>query len=50
MTLYISRGVAVALPLLWVPAGANRVPAQAAGPSIPLDARVQRFLDGARNQ
>ena len=50
MTLRISRGLAVAFLLLWVLAGAGPASVQAAGRTDPLDARVQRFLDGARNQ
>lgn len=50
MTLRMFSGLAMALLVLGVLAGANRASAQAAGASIPLDARVQRFLDGARNQ
>jgi predicted O-methyltransferase YrrM len=50
MILRISRGLAVAFLLLWLLAGADPAPAQAAGRTDPLDTRVQRFLSGARNQ
>lgn len=50
MTLRISRGLALAFILPLVMAGVDSALADAAGPSEPLDTRVQRFLDGARNQ
>jgi len=50
MTLPIFRGLVLAFILPLVMAGAGPASAQTAGRSEPLDTRVQRFLDGARNQ
>lgn len=50
MTLRISRRLTLAFILPLVMAGVDSALADAAGPSEPLDTRVQRFLDGARHQ
>jgi predicted O-methyltransferase YrrM len=50
MTLQISRRLALAFILPLAMAGVDSALAQAAGRSEPLDTRVQRFLEGARDQ
>ena len=50
MTLPISKRLVLAFILLSVMAGVDSAMAQTVGRPEPLDARVQRFLSGARNQ